>query len=53
MELMTIKELANYIGKSEKTIKNWRWKRIGPKPLKGDNRLYAKHMVDKWLISGN
>ncbi len=50
---MTIRDLASYLGKSEKTIINWRWQRKGPKPLRGDKRLYAKHEVEKWLKTGS
>jgi excisionase family DNA binding protein len=52
MEVLTIKQCAELLHMSVKTLYNMRSKKEGPKPLKGRNTLYARSDVERWLKVG-
>lgn len=45
-------DLAEYLGKSEQTLANWRWQRKGPRYVgRGRGLRYDWADVGEWLIS--
>ena len=51
-ELLTPSELGRMIGKSERTLANWRCARIGPRFVKlGNSVRYPSADVREWIMS--
>jgi excisionase family DNA binding protein len=51
MELMTTREVAQYLRVSVATIHDWRTSKIGPPAMKvGRNLLWRRDSVDAWLL---
>lgn len=49
-DLLTTKELAEYLGKSERSLIRWRQRRIGPHWVKVGNEVrYRADDVNRWL----
>ena len=50
-ELLSERELAEELDKSERTVKRWRAQRVGPPFLKLGNRIYyRRESARQWLI---
>jgi excisionase family DNA binding protein len=49
-KLIGVKELSDYIGIPERTLREWNYKGIGPKSYRVGRWLkYRKSEVDEWL----
>ncbi|MGW4876580.1 helix-turn-helix domain-containing protein [Streptomyces sp. NPDC004262] len=49
-DLLTTKELANYLRKPVATVRGWRYRKVGPAGFRlGRDIVYRRTAVDAWL----
>ncbi|KFK91522.1 MerR family transcriptional regulator [Streptomyces sp. JS01] len=50
VELLTTKQLAEYLNKPVNTIRGWRHRKVGPTGFRlGRDIVYRRAVVDSWL----
>lgn len=49
-DLLTTKELAQYLRKPVATVRGWRYRKVGPTGFRlGRDIVYRRSAVDEWL----